>query len=850
MYSNNRRNNRYNGRKGYRRSYDRRSPSYDEYDDHRDRNYDRYRNEYPQNRYRHDYNRPDDGYQRNYDSRQGYGNDTVSIHERRDYHDNSLSSYTNHTINHNTSPQVSDKKPVRKNIGKKPIMKSKMNFQTKAVSRRAKLGHIKLKRSPLEADDDDNDEDAKPLKKKLKIRVKKPVKKVNLDLFLKDLEQEEQKTNKAFILDENSEEVAQKPKNTLYVVNKPTETRKSTEKLPVHESSQRKVVKNLYRESDFISKLKDDEVESLRLKDCISVHGKRARKPILDWSQLGLPSVISTVMKSMNFKAPTPIQCEALPNIMSGNDFIGVAKTGSGKTLAYLLPLFRHISVNEYTEANREHGFSGSKPTAIVITPTRELAIQVFEVCEPFLKSLHMEGACCYGGQPITNQIAMLKKQCDLIVATPGRLFDLLCANGGRVLSLSEISYFVLDEADRMFDMGFEPQVSKISRLVRRDRQAVLFSATFPPKVEKLARSFLHSPIRVSVGTRNLLSKDIEQEFQVLEGKNKFSSLLRILGQFKSEDKTGKVLIFADTQNSCNALVDWLAKRGYVSLCLHGGRDQADRDAILKDFQDGVVDILVATSVASRGLDIENLNLVVNYDSPTHMEDYIHRVGRTGRAGRKGKSVTFIMPSEEKSASDIVHLLELSKMPVPSDLQNMANSFREKIKQGKAKFSGGFGGNGLEKLQSIREEKKRQQERIVGDDKGDKGEDEDKKDKKKDKSKSNGNETSTEVKQTLDVKLHASSATDSSLPFHADVQVNDLPSKIRWAVSNSKIIKSIIDQTGVAFTNKGQYYPAGKNPGPNDPPKLYLLVEGDTELHIKEAVNMLNVAYSEALANV
>ncbi len=741
--------------------------------------------------------------------------------------------------------------------------KTKMKFKKKAITRKKMLGGIKLKKALLNMDVIEDDVKSSPIPKnaanvfKPKISSLKPIKhdSTDLDLYLRNLKAKKDKELGGHEIFSDDEDGDVRETDTLpyeYDQVQHDSKKKDKQKLPVFPQSKREMVKSLYEESSFISNMTDEEVSSLRIQNAIVIHGNNPVRSILTWAQSGFSSNIYEVLMNLKFGSPTPIQGEALPNIMSGRDFIGIAKTGSGKTLAYLLPMFRHILANvglmKRSKTSNSVRHSASQPLALILTPTRELATQVFKVCQPFLSSLHIHGQCCYGGQSISHQISGLKIQADVIVATPGRLIDLLGANNGKILSLSDISYFVLDEADRMFDMGFEPQVEKVAGLMMKHRQTVLFSATFPPKVERLALRFLNDPIRVSVGIRNLLSKDIDQKFLVLDPDDKFPELLRILGEFKAKDANGKVLVFADTQNSCDRLVQWLSKRGYPSLSLHGGLDQSDRDEIITDFRNGVIDILVATSVASRGLDIDNLNMVINFYAPSHMEDYIHRVGRTGRAGRKGKSYTMITHTEEKAASDIVKLLELSSMPVPTDLQNMSTSFREKVKAGKARFSGGFGGKGLEKLEELREEKRKQQEQIY--DNNDKVNEDKVNDKQHEKSndKVAGNENKkTPEGESLPANFFAEPAAPGAVPFHAKIEINDLSPRVRWSVANANTLKKVIDQTSVAITNKGQFYPPGKIPKADDTPKLYLLVEGSDELKVKQAMGLFNEAYTESL---
>ncbi|KAH3670994.1 hypothetical protein OGAPHI_000705 [Ogataea philodendri] len=649
---------------------------------------------------------------------------------------------------------------------------------------------------------------------------------VDLDKFYESLSTDKPKEQGTIFesdeeLGSESDDVDQvDPEKLLQAINE-----KNKKTVPEHPPSRSPFAKSLYVENSAISELSNEEVDLLRLKDAISVRGKTVRRPIVAWNQLGLPSSLVSVLETLDFAAPTPIQCESLPNIMSGRDLIGIAKTGSGKTLSFLLPLFRHLLANPASSSVR----------ALVMTPTRELAMQIFKECQLFLRTLNLKGCCCYGGQSISHQIAEIKKGCDLVVATPGRLIDLLCANGGRVLRLSHVTYLVLDEADRMFDMGFEPQVMKILKVTRPDRQTVLFSATFPPRMEALARRCLSEPVEILVGAKNLVNDRIEQRFNVLEDDAKFPKLLEILAKFKLVDQ-GKVLIFVDRQDGCDLLANQLISQGYPALSLHGGKEQIDRDGIITDFKNNIIDILVATSVASRGLDVKDLNLIVNYDPPSHMEDYVHRVGRTGRAGNSGTSVTFLNRHQERSASDIVKILELSEAAVPEELQKMATRFRERLRKGEVKYGSGFGGRGLEKLEEIREQKRRLDNGLYDEDEPQEPGNEDE-----------TAEVSSDKLGNFQVEFGSTKRGADSAIYHARLNINDLPQSTRWHVSNKDNINKVVESTSTAITTKGRYYGPGKEPGPSDDPKLYLLIEGDNEVGVRQAVEMLRRGLVEGL---
>ena len=468
--------------------------------------------------------------------------------------------------------------------------------------------------------------------------------------------------------------------------------------------------KNFYVESSEIARMSVEEIREYRKgQDNIQVRGIKCPRPIKSWYQTGLSlKILEVLIGDLKYERPTPIQAQALPVIMSGRDLIGIAKTGSGKTMAFLLPMFRHVLDQPALEP-------GEGPMALIMTPTRELAMQTYSECMRFARILGLRVVCAYGGAPIKDQIADLKRGAEIVICTPGRMIDLLIANSGRITNLKRITYLVLDEADRMFDMGFGPQVVKIINNIRPDKQVVLFSATFPKQMDLLARKVLTRPIEIVVGGISTVCDDVEQIVEVVAEESKFLRLLAVLGEWY-ETLTERILIFVDRQDSADHLLKDLLKRGYPCMSLHGGKDQADRDSTIADFKAGNIPILVATSVAARGLDVKDLGLVINYECPNHMEDYVHRVGRTGRAGNKGTAITFITPEQERFAPDIVRALKTSSVDVPVELATMAERFLVKVRAGEAQSVGfGFGGKGLERIDEERMALRKNQKRAFGD---------------------------------------------------------------------------------------------------------------------------------------
>lgn len=429
--------------------------------------------------------------------------------------------------------------------------------------------------------------------------------------------------------------------------------------------------KNFYIESPEIAKLTEGEVKELRKAlDGIKCRGKDVPTPIKTWYQAGLSQKVLEVIKKCGYGAPMAIQAQALPVIMSGRDCIGIAKTGSGKTLAFVLPLLRHAK--DQPELEEGDGMIG-----LVMAPTRELVMQIGKDCKKFAKAMGLVTVCVYGGSGVAAQIGELKRGAHIVVCTPGRMIDILATSGGRCTNLRRVTYLVLDEADRMFDMGFEPQarsahwscsscflggpgaelsrsvwvrislsllpllrspLSQIKRIIantRPDRQTVMFSATFPHAMEQLARAALNNPVEIQVGGRSVVNPDIDQIIEIRPEEDRFLRLLELLGEWYEQ---GKIIIFVHTQEKCDSLFRDLLRSGYPCLSLHGGKEQTDRECTIADFKSDVCNILVATSVAARGLDVKELRLVVNFDVPNHHEDYVHRVGRTGRAGQKARA--------------------------------------------------------------------------------------------------------------------------------------------------------------------------------------------------------------------
>lgn len=578
---------------------------------------------------------------------------------------------------------------------------------------------------------------------------------------------------------------------------------------------------------------------------------------------------------------------------------IGVAKTGSGKTLAFGIPIIRHVCDQPPLK-------SMDGPIALILAPTRELSLQIVAELKPFLKASNLKITCAYGGAPIADQIASIKRGVHVLCATPGRLIDLLQVNGGRALRLNRITYVVIDEADRMFDMGFGPQVMKVLSSVRPDRQTLLFSATFPRNMADLARKTLTNPAEVIIGGLSVVAPEITQIITIVPPNSpdkKMEEVLLRLGQvLNDDDEDARALIFVERQEMAEEMLVRCSKRGYPCNTIHGAKDQSDRTDAINDFKNGIIPLLIATSVAARGLDVLQLKLVINYDCPTHLEDYVHRCGRTGRAGNRGTAVTLIEnPGQERFAVHICKALRQSGQPIPDELKKMSDEFMKKVKEGTEKwFDPGFGGKGLDKLDAARAlEKKREKRAHKGELFDDDSDSEPEmlptvvnntaatpaadtptaaepkeeswmqilKNKivvnKTERPSAESSKPMTPMEKVKAIAqsvngrlskkgmIHHGQPIDNKGPdagaFHSTIEINDFPQKARWAVTNRTNVAKILEQTGTSITTKGTYYAPGTEPKTEtDLPKLYILVEGDTENVVQLAMIEITRLLKEA----
>nr|GLL38443.1 ATP-dependent RNA helicase-like protein DB10 isoform X1 [Ipomoea trifida] len=399
--------------------------------------------------------------------------------------------------------------------------------------------------------------------------------------------------------------------------------------------------------------------DAYRRRHEISVTGDNVPPPLTSFNSTGFPSEILREVHQAGFSAPTPIQAQSWPVALQGRDIVAIAKTGSGKTLGYLIPGFIHL------KQRRNNSRLG--PTVLVLSPTRELATQIQDEAVKFSKSYQISCTCLYGGAAKGPQLRDLDRGVDIVVATPGRLNDILEM---RRVSLNQVSYLVLDEADRMLDMGFEPQIRKIVKEVPTRRQTLMYTATWPKEVRKIAADLLINPVQVNIGNVDELvaNKSITQYVEVLPQTDKRRRLEQIL---RSQEQGSKVIIFCSTKKMCNLLAGNLTRQ-FGAAAIHGDKSQGERDFVLNQFRTGRSPVLVATDVAARGLDIKDIRVVINYDFPTGIEDYVHRIGRTGRAGATGLAYTFFGDQDGKYASDLIKVLEGANQRVPVELRDIA----------------------------------------------------------------------------------------------------------------------------------------------------------------------------------
>lgn len=364
------------------------------------------------------------------------------------------------------------------------------------------------------------------------------------------------------------------------------------------------------------------------------------------FADLDLDPRLLQAVTDKGYTHPSPIQAQCIPPLLAGKDVLGVAQTGTGKTAAFALPLLQLLLSHPRRPARRCF-------RVLVLTPTRELAAQIHKNFLEYSAHAKISCAVIYGGVGFQPQIRALQRGLDVLIATPGRLIDL--EEQGHVC-FDQVAAFVLDEADRMLDMGFLPAVKRITAQLPEERQSLMFSATMPRSLQEMVDALLHDPVRVAVAAVSSTADNIEQEICLVDRANKKHLLLHLLG----ENPSARTIVFMQMKHAANKLAEFLAKNGFPSDAIHGNKSQNARERALEAFRAGKVNVLVATDVASRGLDIKGVELVINYDLPNESEAYVHRIGRTARAGASGRAVTFVQRDERSGLRAIERLIQQS----------------------------------------------------------------------------------------------------------------------------------------------------------------------------------------------
>ena len=360
---------------------------------------------------------------------------------------------------------------------------------------------------------------------------------------------------------------------------------------------------------------------------------------------LGIAPGLLEVLDKLKFSIPTPIQQKAIPIAINGQDVIGIAQTGTGKTIAFGIPMIQCLL--------RERG------RGLVLLPTRELAVQVNETLKKFTVKFNMGTAVLIGGEPMERQTSELRKNPRIIIATPGRLLDLI---GRQYLRIDDTTVLVLDEADRMLDMGFAPQIEKILHMIPRERQTLLFSATIPPTIMKIAANYMQLPVRTEIAPSGTAAENVSQEIFVVRHEDKTKILTKILNEYN-----GPILVFTRTKRGAAKVTRNIRHMGHSAAEIHADRSLNQRQSALEGFKSGMYRILVATDIAARGIDVKGIELVLNYDLPDDPENYVHRIGRTGRAGKEGHAISLAMPDQGQDVKNIEKIIRssipLSKHP-------------------------------------------------------------------------------------------------------------------------------------------------------------------------------------------
>jgi len=755
--------------------------------------------------------------------------------------------------------------PVPSSTIKKPLVKTKPLLSSKPIKR--KLNGLSVKKPNIfDASDDEDDSPKKRMVFKptaTDVEMEDPdhdERKAQgftpaasddvdpLDAFMDEIEGKEDdqmKDTTRVFGDDNEEEKTNDHEDREYTFEEDDEAGQLLKKLKSKKSKDlhipkynmnemEKFPKNFLVELDSID---PDEVINFRVMNNIFINNKKIN-PVMNFYHFGLDAqTLGIINNELRFQNPTAIQSQTIPAIMSGKDVIGIGRTGSGKTMCFLLSMLKHIK-QQRPLANGETG-----PLGLILSPTRELALQIFEACQVFLKNTNLRAICCTGGSELNKQINDIKKGIEIVVATPGRFIDLLTLNNGKLLKTNRITFVTMDEADRLFDLGFEPQINQIMKTIRPDKQCVLFSATFPTKLQTFAVKILKKPVIIAVGNKQVVNENITQQGKMFETEDeKFKYLLNLLG--KQGDQ--KTIIFCDSQIQVNFMNKRLSEKGYSPVAIHAGLPAHERTSNLSRFRKNS-NILICTEVLSRGLDVPEVNLVILYNAARTFAQYVHTTGRTARGNTKGTAISLLSKGEDTQAYILYKCMV--EEDIPQDIKELAIQFEKELKAGKKKISSGFGGKGLDHLDKLRDETEKTERKKYGED------DEEK--KKSTAVTSDGEEADEDEDGDKNVEAHTNldivynSKADGSAPdsgtYNAKINVNDLPQNVRWIATNNTTLSQIIEQTSTSVTYKGRYYPEGQEPKEGEEPKLYLLIEAEKDYQVSEAVELFKKTIIDGL---
>ena len=402
----------------------------------------------------------------------------------------------------------------------------------------------------------------------------------------------------------------------------------------------------------------------------------------ITFADFGLDPLIQKAVAEQGYNTPTPIQAQSIPHVLAGSDLMGAAQTGTGKTAAFVLPIIQKIL---------RHASNSASPArhpirALVLTPTRELAVQVAENAANYSKHTDLRAAVVYGGVDMKEQVAILRNGIEILIATPGRLLDHI---GSKVANLSQVEILVLDEADRMLDMGFLPDLQRIINLIPAQRQTLLFSATFSPEIKKLAQSYLRTPVTVEVARQNAAADTVKQVVHMVSSSDKQRAIVKVLENRTRQGLSRQCIIFTNSRLGCAKLARALERDGIKAGAIHGDKSQGERTLTLDAFKSGVIEVLVATDVAARGLDIPDMPCVINHELPYNAEDFIHRIGRTGRAGSTGDAIALVDASEKRLLDDIEKLMKrkLDIKPLPEGMAAPSRASSSSSSSSSSKYS-------------------------------------------------------------------------------------------------------------------------------------------------------------------